>query len=172
MLRRALIMMSPAAVLAACTSATSNGVTTYTLDTHKVDTDGTAILQALAAVLAAPSIALLLGPNLVTAQAALSGAQLALTTFDQLTGGSLSATIDTQKAQATVLSFIADTQQVLTFVQQILPKIGVSSTATSVGNYVAAVQALIPFLQVAIGLSSVTPTPTMTEEQALRIATH
>jgi len=172
MLRRALLLTSPAAVLVACTKTTNGGATTYTLDTHKVDTEGTAILQALAAMLAAPSIAVLLGPNMITAQAAVVAAQAALAAFDQLTGGSMSATIDTQKAQATILSFIADTQQVLTLVQQIMPKISISTTATTVGNYVAAVQALLAFLQASIGLASVTLKPTMTEAQALQIATH
>lgn len=170
--RRILLQLAPIAALAACTTATSNGVTTWTIDTHKVDTEGTAILQALGAMLAAPSVALLLGPNLVTAQAALVAARAALAGFDQLTGGSLSTTYDPQKAQATILSFIADAQQILSLVQQIMPKISVSSVATSIGNYVAAVQALLAFLQATIGLAAVTTRPTMTEEQALHIATH
>jgi len=37
---------------------------------------------------------------------------------------------------------------------------------------VAAVQALLAFLQASIGLASVTLKPTMTEAQALQIATH
>ena len=174
MLRRALLLTSPAMLLAACTVTKNGSSTTITIDTHKVDTNGTAILQALNSVLAAPSIAILLGPNLAIAEAAVVAAQAALAAFDSLTGGSLSATYDPTKAQATILSFISDAQQVLTVVQQTMPKIGVSSVATSVGNYVAAVQALFSFLQVAIGLSSVSVTaaPQMTEAQALQIATH
>ena len=174
MLRRALLLTSPAMLLAACTVTKNGSTTTITIDTHKVDTNGTAILQALNSVLAAPSIAVLLGPNLAIAEAAVVAAQTALAAFDSITGGSLSATYDPTKAQAPILSFISDAQQVLTVVQQITPKIGVSSVATSVGNYVAAVQALFSFLQVAIGLSSVSVTtlPHMTEEQALYIATH
>jgi len=173
MLRRALLLTSPAMLLAACT-VTKNGSATITIDTHKVDTNGTAILQALNSVLAAPSIAILLGPNLAIAEAAVVAAQAALAAFDSLTGGSLSATYDPTKAQATILSFISDTQQVLSIVQQVLPKISVSSTATSVGNYIAAVQTLLAFLPVAIGLASVSITapPPMSEEQALQIATH
>jgi len=161
-------------LLAACTVTKNGSATTVTIDTHKVDTYGTAILQALNSILAAPSIAVLLGANLVVAEAAVTAAQVSLAAFDSLTGGSLSATYDPTKAQATILSFISDAQQVLTVVQQITPKSGVSSVATSVGNYVAAVQALFSFLQVAIGLSSVSVTtlPRMTEEQALYIATH
>ena len=47
-------------------------------------------------------------------------------------------------------------------------------SATSVGNYIAAVQTLLAFLPVAIGLASVSITapPPMSEEQALQIATH
>ena len=139
MLRRALLLTSPAMLLAACTVTKNGSSTTITIDTHKVDTNGTAILQALNSVLAAPSIAILLGPNLAIAEAAVVAAQAALAAFDSLTGGSLSATYDPTKAQATILSFISDTQQVLSIVQQVLPKISVSSTATSVGNYIAAV---------------------------------
>src|SRR5690242_3954615 len=98
MLRRSLLRLTPAVVLAACTTTKNNGATTWTIDTHKVDTEGTAILQALGAVLAAPSIAVLLGPNMLTAQAALAAAQAALAGFDELTGGSMSTTYDPQKA--------------------------------------------------------------------------
>jgi hypothetical protein len=174
MLRRTILFATPAIMLAACTKTTSNGVTTLTIDTHKVDTEGTAILQALSSMLAAPSIAVLLGPDLIVAQAAIVAAQASLAAFDSMTDGSLSATYDPSKAQVPVLLFISDAQKVLAVVQPIIPKISVSSTATSVGNYVAAVQTLLSFLQVAIGLSSVsfTTLPHMTEEQALYIATH
>jgi len=174
MLRRALLLTSPAMLLAACTVTKNGSTTTITIDTHKVDTNGTAVLQALNSVLAAPSIAILLGPNLAIAEAAVVAAQAALAAFDSLTGGSLSATYDPTKAQATILSFISDAQQVLVVVQQTIPKISTSNVATSVGNYIAAVQALFSFLQVAIGLSSVSVTapPSMTEAQALQIATH
>ena len=174
MLRRALLLTSPAMLLAACTVTKNGSTTTIMIDTHKVDTNGTAILQALNSVLAAPSIAILLGSNLAIAEAAVVAAQAALAAFDSLTGGSLSATYDPTKAQATILSFISDTQQVLSIVQQVLPKISVSSTATSVGNYIAAVQTLLAFLPVAIGMASVSITapPQMTEAQALQIATH
>jgi len=62
MLRRALLLTLPAMLLAACTVTKNGSATTVTIDTHKVDTDGTAILQALNSILAAPSIAVLLGP--------------------------------------------------------------------------------------------------------------
>jgi len=79
-------------LLAACTVTKNGSTTTIMIDTHKVDTNGTAILQALNCVLAAPSIAILLGPNLAIAEAAVVAAQAALAAFDSLTGGSLSAT--------------------------------------------------------------------------------
>jgi hypothetical protein len=174
MRRRTLLHLAPAIILAACTTTKNGDVTTWTIDTHKVNVDGSAILQALGAMLAAPSIAVLLGPNLITAQTSLDAAMIALSAFDTMTSGSMSATYDPHKAQATILSFIGDVQQVLALVQQIMPKISIGSVATSIGDYVAAVQALLVFVEVTVGLSSsgVTAKPTMTEEQALQIATH
>ena len=105
MLRRALLLTSPAMLLAACTVTKNGSSTTITIDTHKVDTNGTAILQALNSVLAAPSIAILLGPNLAIAEAAVVAAQAALAAFDSLTGGSLSATYDPTNTTLAVFSF-------------------------------------------------------------------
>lgn len=172
--RRTILHLAPAAVLAACTTTKNGNVTTWSIDTHKIDIDGNAILQAANSMLAAPSIAVLLGPNLVTAQAAIIAAEAALSAFDAMTGGTMSATYDPTKAQATIVSFIGDIQQVLALVQQVMPKISVSNVATAIGNYIAAVQALLVFVQVAVGLSGggITATPTMTEDQALKIAVH
>jgi hypothetical protein len=175
MLRRAILLSAPAAILVACTTTKNGGgSTTYSIDTHKVDIEGTAILQALGAMLAAPSIAMLLGPNYVSAQAAVAAAQAALASFDELTGGTMSTTYDPAKAQALILSLISDAQQVLMLVQQITPKISAGSVATAIGNYVAAVQALLVFLQASIGLAlaGATIKPRLTEDQALHIATH
>jgi hypothetical protein len=116
----------------------------------------------------------LLGPDLVIAQTAIAAAEASLKEFDSVTGGSMSATYDPTKAQATILSFISNAQQVVTVVQQAMPKISASNVLTSIGNYAAAVQALFSFLQIAIGLSSVSVSvpPKMTEAQALKLATH
>jgi hypothetical protein len=174
MLRRLLLLTSPAMLLAACTTTKNGSATTVTIDTQKVDRDGTAILQALNSMLGAPSIAVLLGPDLVIAQTAIAAAEASLKEFDSVTGGSMSATYDPTKAQATILSFISNAQQVVTVVQQAMPKISASNVLTSIGNYAAAVQALFSFLQIAIGLSSVSVSvpPKMTEAQALKLATH
>lgn len=174
MRRRTVLCLTPAAMLAACTTTKNGGTTTYSIDTHKVDVEGTAILQALGSMLAAPSIAVLLGPNYITAQAAVAAAQAALAGFDQLTGGTMSATYDPTKAQALILSLIADAQQVLTLMQRVMPKISIGSVATAIGDYVAAVQALLVFLQVSIGLAMAGTTipPRLTEARALQIATH
>jgi len=56
-------------------------------------------------VLAAPSIAILLGPNLAIAAAAVVAAQAALAALDSLTGGSLSATYDPTNTALAVFSF-------------------------------------------------------------------
>jgi hypothetical protein len=161
--------------LAACSifsSTTTNGVTTVTIDTARVSTDGSAILTAISAVLMAPSIIVLLGPNLLTAQAALAAAQLALSQFTAMTGPSVTLALDTTKAQALIASFAGDVSQILTLVQPLTAKLK-GTTATAIGNYVAATMTLLPLVQLAAALSATGATKTsMTEQQALAVATH
>lgn len=172
MFRRNILALTPAALLAACVT-TSGSITTLTLDTAKIDTDGSAIITALGTVLSAPSIMVLLGADLVPAQAALAAAKLALSQFDALTKGSVSISVDTSQAKALITSLIADAQTILSLVQSIMPNVPSGTLLTTIGNYVAAVLTLIPLIQLAIGLASVKPSkPLMSEADALRIANH
>lgn len=161
--------------LAACglvTSTTTGGVTTVKIDTARIATNGDAVIAAISAILMAPSIVILLGPNLIAAQAALTAAQLALSEFKALTGPSVTVALDTTKAQALVTSLVGDAQQALILVQGVTSKL-TGVTATNVGNYVAATLTLLPLIQLAAGMALMGATkPIMSEADALRIATH
>lgn len=180
MFRRQLLNVSalalPAAALAACTTTTSGGVTTLTIDTAKVDADGSAIITALASLLATPSLAILLGANAVIADAALAAAKLALAQFDTATNGSLSVSVDTTKAISLVNSLLSDAQTILAVVQPVVPKLP-GATAAMATNYINAILTLIPFVQAAVDLSLAAQPAKgvklmMTEAAALKIATH
>ena len=172
MSRRRLLSMSvlgAGGLLGGCTVTRGGGTTTVTINTAKLVTDAQAILSALAAILIAPSVILALGPNYVTAQAALVAAKAAVAEIEALTGGSVAVTLDTAQLQAPVTSLLGDAQMVLNLVLGIdrtLP----GDAATRIGNYVAATLALIPVVQVTVGLVS-TPAPAaMSETDALAIA--
>jgi hypothetical protein len=177
MLRRNLlrgIACGVPAVLAACSTSTSGGTTTLTIDTAKVSTDGSAIITALTSTLAIPSVAVLLGANVPVAAAALAAAQGAINQFDIMTGGSVSLSYNVTNAIALVNSLINDARTVLSLLQPILPALK-APDAVTVTNYVNAITALIPIVQLAIALASPAPAaakPLMSEAQALYIATH
>jgi hypothetical protein len=178
MLRRSLVtaaLTGPAALLAACSLTTHNGVTTLAVDTAKVHTDGSAIIAAIGTIIAMPPVAALLGPNLPIAQAALDGAQLALSQFDATTGGTATLSVDTTKATALVHSLISNAQNVLSVVQPILPVLP-AAVSERVGSYVGAILTLIPFVQAAVDLTSAAKAKAMRlpmgEAQALQIALH
>lgn len=180
MLRRQILGTSalalPAALLAAC-SITSNGnVTTLTIDTAKVDQDGTALINAATAVLALPSIAVLLGPNLVVAQVALAGAQSALAAFDSATAGKASVDIDTTSVSKLTHSLVGDVQTIVAAVQPVVPKVTPGALQQRLSDYLLAIQTLIPFVLAAVDLAGNSQAKAlklpMTEAQALKIAAH
>lgn len=179
MLRRHILGVTaaalPAALLAACSISSSNGVTTFTLDVAKVDQDASAMIQAVSSVLALPGIGVALGPNLVVVQTALAAAQAALASFDQATHGKATVDIDTTSAKSFVNSLVADIQTVIAGLQPVVGKLA-GSLQQQVSIYLTAIQTLIPFVLSAIDLASATPAKAlklpMTEAQALQAATH
>ena len=172
MSRRRLLSLSAlgaGVLLGGCTVTRGGGTTTVTINTAKLVTDAQAILSALAAILIAPSVILALGPNYVTAQAALVAARATVAEIEALTGGSVTVTLDTTRLQALVTSLLGDAQTVLNLalgVDRTLP----GDAATQVGNYVAAALALIPVVQVTVGLVSTSAPVSMSETEALAIA--
>lgn len=171
--RRLFVAATSTSALAACAVTSNNGVTTLTVDTAAINTRGGAIVSALTAVLGAPSIIVLLGPNLPVAAAALAAARVAMQQIADLTNGKLTVTADTTKVAALVMSIVTDTQTILTLVETQMVRLQ-GSTATTIGNYIAAVLTLLPLLQVAAGLNTppAVSKPLMSEHDALRIANH
>ena len=168
-----LAMLSGSAMLAACAVTQNGSITTVTLDTARIVTDGRAIVGALDGVLAIPAIATLLDANLVTAEAALHAADLALSEIQDLTGGAVTVSIDTARVQTLVMSLLGDVQSVLGLLQGALPSLpaALSVVATELSTAIDAVRTLIPLVQLAAGLVGSAPAaPSMTEAQALAIA--
>lgn len=160
--------------LAGCTRVTSGGITTVTLDVARITRDGRAIVDALDRAVSNPGLGLLLGGNLIAAQAAIAGARAVLAEIDSLTQGTVSASIDTSSVQAAVSTLLVDAQSVLALTQNAVS----SGSASAAGalNYLSAAATLITFLQVAADLvpvalrSSHRPATPMSEQQALEAA--
>ncbi len=168
-----LAMLSGAAMLAGCTVVRNGTITTVTIDTGRVVTDGRAIIGALGGVLLVPGVAALLGANLVTAEAALQAATLSLNEIRSLTGGAVTVAIDTARLRTLVASLLADVQSVVVLLQGVLPSLPdkPSAVASELAEVIASVQTLIPLVQLAAGLSGARPdTLPMTEARALAIA--
>lgn len=164
--------------IAACgliTSTTVNGVTTLTINVAQLNTDGQAIIVAAQAVLSNPALIPLLGANLLVAQAALATASVTMASIAKATNGVSTASIDATSVQALVKSLIADILQIVTIVTAVNTQLA-GSVFTVISGYLAAIQALVPFIQLAVALA--TPASVtlvnhgMTEAQALAIATH
>lgn len=158
-------------LLAACTASNNGGIHTVTVDTGRIVTDGKAIIATISAVLSIPSLAVALGSNYVLAQAALAAAQAALVEIENLTGGSVTTTLDTTRLQTLVTTLLNNVQTALMLVQGAVAKLA-GSDAAKVGTYVSAALSLIPFLQLAAGFASARPdaASSMSEADALRVA--
>lgn len=175
--RRKILSLSAAGVagvaLAGCTVASSGGVSSITIDVAKIDSVGSAVIAALTSTLAAPSVAALLGSNATLAKLALVDASALLKSIDAAAGGAATLSVNTASVQGFVASLLADINKVLGFVVAVAPSL-TGSAATVVGNYVAAVEALLPLIALAAALAGAkaSAAPVMTEETALYIATH
>jgi hypothetical protein len=172
--RRALIGASlamPVALIAGCTVASSGGVSTVTIDVARIVTDGKAIIASVSAAALIPAVSTLLGANLLTVQTALAAANASLSEIQSLTGGSVVLSADTSKVQTLVTSLLADAQTALSIVQGVIAGL-TGAIATKVQTYIAATLALLPFVQIAAGLTAarVGSVSTMTEAQALAVA--
>ena len=168
--RRAAIAALPVIVIAGCTSSKINGVTTETLDMAKVTAEAHAIGDGLAAVLMAPSIAILLGPQSAIASIALKAVLAAVDEIDAMSGGTISIVFDAKSVQTKVDTIIRNAEVILNIVQIEVPKIG-GTVGTTIGTYLTAIQTLLPFLQLAAGVATIAVSGkrdgSMTEAKAL-----
>ncbi len=170
--RRQMLRLSAlggAGLIGACTSTHNGGTATATIDVATIVTDSQAILSAISAVLLAPTVIALLGPNYGTVEMALAAARLVLGEIETLTGGTVTVSLDVVKVQSLVVSMLADCQTALALLQGVLNKLP-GAEATTTGNAVAAALALIPIVQVAAGLApSRSVVGAMDEAQALAV---
>lgn len=180
--RRALFTLAGAAgataALSGCglmtTTTSASGVTTVTLDTAKINTDGQALIAALTALLSAPSIASLLGTTAsASISLAMTAANGALTQIQAMTNGAATVTMDPTSVQSFVSSMLKSASTILTLVQAALTG-ATSAIATTIGNYISAAQALIPLIAlaaaVALPVGARLGAPGVTEAWALKAA--
>ena len=173
MLTRRQIFINGSALTAAglVVACTTSGGNTVTIDTAKIVTYGQAVYQALTAAVAAPAIASALGANLTVAQAVLAKALAGVNAVQAAApSGTLSASVDTSTIQSTVTSIVNDAEQVATFVQSVLGAVTDPKTVATVGNWVSAVETLLPLIELAAGLMGAKRrSTTMSEATALAI---
>jgi hypothetical protein len=175
--RRAILSLAglglSTAALAACTTTTSGGVTTLTINVAKIDAYAHAIQSAGTALLADPVIAGLLGPNVALAETAVAAVVAGLTAFDAAAGGAVTVSIDTSGVSAAVQSILTNAQSLLALIQA-----GVSTSktalASTISNYIASLATIVALLQVLVASATTgakaAPVLPMTEARALAVA--
>lgn len=163
--------------LAACnafSTSSDGGKKSVTINTASLNTDAQALITAAQAMLAAPSFAALLGPKAAAYSAALAAASLVVAQIATATQGSVTESVDVTNVQSLVTSLVGDMSNILAIASSVIPGLN-GAIATQIGNYTAAIQTLVAFVQLAVSLAtpaSATSAPKMTEAQAVQIATH
>ncbi len=172
--RHALRLLGAATLipLAACVTTSKNGgVTTVTVNGTKALADAQAVQASLTSILATPSLVAVMTPaQLTDAKAGLVAINQTIADLQTaIPTGVVSATIDTTTVQTLIKSLVSDAQNVLLIVQSVFSALH-GTTAATIGNYISAALALLPFLELAVGLASSTHvTPKYTEAEAVAI---
>ncbi len=171
--RRAFLCRVAVGTLALTAAGCTATPAATTLDVKRIVTDGQAIVLSLQAVVAAPAVIVLLGPQAATAGAAFAAANAALIELQAAASSSTTLALDTARVQALVQSLLADARTVLALVGAVLPHLS-GDLGVTVGSYVAAARALLPLVALAAALPASVAArkaaPGMTEQQALAIA--
>lgn len=156
--------------LSACTVATSNGVTTITLDVTKVKNYGQAGLNAAATVTSYLSTF----PALTTYMAAITAAEVALSgalsAFSSAAGSTLTISYDDASWKTRVDSILTDLSTVAGAIQSAISAAGsmLSGTVqTDAKVALSALQTIISVFKGLLGISSARVGTGMTEAQAL-----
>lgn len=163
------------ASLAACgvfSSSTTNGVTTVTVDTARLNTDGQAIVTMATTILSDPLIASALGTNVMVAQDLLAAASATMLKIAAVTNGKASTSIDVSSVQAFVTTFLADINQIVSLVMAVMPGVISGVVVNKVQTYLTAISTLVPLVQLAVALATpaaIVPGK-MTEAQAVALA--
>lgn len=164
---RSLIGMPFLAFLAACgivTSNTTNGVTTLTLNTAKLDTLVKAIIAGIGPVIANPLIAAALGPSLPIVQGILVAISAADAALVKQAGSSQKLTFDSTSIPAALTSIGADLQTLFGDVNTAMTAVGKKLDSTTqnlfsaVETVIAEVVALIPVFSSATTAAAVRST--------------
>lgn len=157
---------------AGCAVQTVNGVTSITINTAAVNTDGSAVITAAQSVLAIPAVATLLGSSDSIANTTLGVMKTTIAAIAAATSGSATASINTANVQSLIASLITDEQQFATTVNGVVGKLA-AADAAAVASYLAAISGLLSFIQIAASMAPTSATRTaLTEAEALHIATH
>lgn len=168
--RRTLVSAIPgiaaAGVLAACTSTTTNGVTTVTINVAQANAWGQALLNAITLVAGLPGIVGTPPALVVMAIEPMISADL--TAFNTAANGQLVLTYDRSTPAAAVTSLAADGQKLVSDVQAAIGSVASSALQTA-QTYLAAVKTIVSLFQAAAGAVTAAAAPGMTEVQAMTV---
>ena len=168
--RRTLVAAVPgiaaAGALAACTSTTTNGVTTVTINVAQANAWGQALLNAITLVAGLPGI---VGtPPALAVMAIEPMISADLTAFNTAANGKLVLTYDRTTPAAAVTSLAADGQKLVADVQAAIGTVASGALQTA-QTYLAAVKTIVSLFQAAAGSVSAAAASGMTEAQALTV---
>lgn len=167
--RRSIVSAIPgiAAVgaLAACSSTTTNGVTTITLNVAQANAWAQAALNAVTLVTSLPGIVGTPPALAIIAVEPLISADL--TAFNTAANGQLVLTYDRTSPAAAVTSLAADGQKLVTAVQAAIGNVASSAMQTA-QTYLAAVKTIVSLFQAAAGSVAASAEMGMSEGDALK----
>jgi hypothetical protein len=168
--RRTLVSAIPgiaaAGALAACSSTTTNGVTTITLNVAQANSWAQALLNATTLVAGLPGIVGTPPALAVMAVEPLISADL--TAFNTAANGQIVLTYDRTTPAAAVTSLAADGQKLVSDVQAAIGNVA-SAQLSVAQEYLAAVKTIVSFFQAAVGSVAAAAPSGMTEARALAV---
>lgn len=167
------------AALAACTSTKdSNGNTVVSISVAKIDAYAQAVINGAGSLLGSPTVVKILGEsNVALVQKYTGDVSTFLAQFDTSTKGVTVITWNDKTAVSIAQSILTAAQNLLAVIQDTISAAQLADIPSSVSDIVSAVRTVAALLQAlltaTLGASAqqvkAVITPTMTEEQALRI---
>ncbi len=168
--RRTLLAATLLVPVAACTTTSSNGVTTITLDVNKFDAWGVALANGASLVATLPGIVGTPAATIIQTAGTILTSDLAA--LNQATGGSISLSFDANSVPAAVASLEADAAKLLNSAKVVVSGAGAAVIQTA-QTYIAAIETLVSLMQAAVGSVSVgvaaSATPKMAEAKAMAV---
>lgn len=155
------------ALLTGCTSTTTNGVTTVTINVAQANAWGQALLNATSLVTSLPGVVGTPPALAISAIEPLISADL--TAFNTAANGQLVLTYDRSTPASAVTSLAADGQKLVSDVQAAIGTVASGQLQTA-QTYLAAVKTIVSLFQAAAGSVTAAAAPGgMTEAQALAV---